>query len=170
MQEDPASKLSRHRRNGLLVDTNLLLLYFIGNYDYATGYHLVNESRYTRGRYLPEDFDVLDALLEHFEIRITTPRILAEVSNLINTLPSGASRFCIELLKNTIPTLRERNVPAIELARDEAFLAFGVADMSIVKVVASEPCLTLTDDFKLTGYMRENGMDVLNFHEIKYSL
>lgn len=170
MQEDPAAKIVRHRRTGLLVDTNLLLLYFIGNYDYATGYHLVNESRCTRGRYGSEDFEVLDALLKNFHTRITTPHILAEVSNLINTLPAGASQFCIELLRNTIPALQERNVSANDLVKDDEFLVFGVADMSIVKVVASNPCLTLTDDFKLSGYMRDNGMDALNFHEIKYSL
>ncbi len=169
MQEDPAAKINRHRRTGLLVDANLLLVYFIGNYDYATGYHLVNESRYTRGRYRPEDFEVLDALLKHFHVRITTPHILAEVSNLINTLPAGASQFCIELLRDTIPVLQERSVSANDLVEGDEFLVFGVADTSIIKAVASEPCLTLTDDFKLSGYMRENGMDVLNFHEIKYS-
>lgn len=170
MQEDPAAKIARHRRTGLFVDTNLLLVYFIGNYDYATGYRLVNESRYTRGRYRPEDFEILDALLKNFHSRITTPHILAEVGNLINTLPAGASRFCIELLRNTIPVLQERNVSANDLVKDDEFLVFGVADMSIIKAAASKPCLTLTDDFKLSGYMRDCGMDVLNFHEIKYSL
>lgn len=165
---DPASRIDRHLRNGVLVDTNLLLVYLVGYYDYATGYQTVNRSRYTKGTYDPGDFDILNAMLERFRKRITTPHILAEVSNLVNQLPTGADTFCIELLKNIIPALQERTIPAEELAKENAFVAFGVADTSIIKA-AQDPCLVLTDDFKLSGYMASNGMDVLNFHEIKYA-
>lgn len=165
----PASKIDRHRGNGVLVDTNLLLVYLIGFYDYASGYQTINRSRYTKGTYESGDFDVLNAVLEMFRERITTPYLLAEVSNLINQLPTGADTFCIGLLKNTIPALQERAAPAKELTEEDAFVAFGVADTSIIKA-AREPCLVLTDDFKLSGYMAANGMDVLNFHEVKYAI
>jgi len=169
MPEDPAAKIDRHLRNGLLVDTNLLLVYFVGNYDYATGYELINRSRYTKGNYRPEDFELLDAFLRSFRVRITTAHILAEVSNLIKQLPRGADEFCMELLKDTIPSLEERPVSAREIADEDALLAYGVADVSIIRA-AQKPCLVLTDDFGLSGHMSKSGMDALNFHEIKYSL
>lgn len=151
------------------MDTNLLLVYFVGNYDYATGYQTINRSRYTKGNYRPKDFGILDALLDEFDIRLTTPHILAEVSNLIKQLPVGADGFCMELLKAAISFLEERIIAASDLAKDEAFLEFGIADISIIKA-AREPCLVLTDDFKLSGYMSKNGMDALNFHDIKYGV
>jgi hypothetical protein len=82
-------------------------------------------------------------------------------------LPAGADTFCRELLKDTIPVLEEHYVPATELAGEDTFLLYGVADTSIVKA-AEQPCLVLTDDFKLSDYMRGQGMDVLNFHHIKH--
>lgn len=93
MPEDPAARITRHLRNGLLVDTNLLLVYFVGNYDYATGYRLINRSRYTKGIYEPGDFEILDALLNRFRNRITTPHVLAEVSNLIKQLSLAQTSF-----------------------------------------------------------------------------
>jgi len=145
------------------------LVYFVGNYDYATGYKVINRSRYTKGRYRPEDFELLDALLQRFSVQITTPHVLAEVSNLIKQLPTGADEFCMRLLKAAMHSLEEREVSAVEIAADDAFLDFGVADVSIMKA-ALTPCLVLTDDFGFSGYMSKNGMDALNFHEIKYGL
>lgn len=165
--ENPATKISRHQRNGVLVDTNLLLVYFVGNYDYATGYQTINRSRYTKGNYEPEDFGILDALLNKFTVIITTPHILAEVSNLIKLLPTGADTFCMELLWKTIPSLEERHISAGELAKEDVFPEYGVADTSILKA-AEQPCLVLTDDFRLSGYMDKLGMDILNFHQIKH--
>lgn len=167
MPEDPATKIHRHRRSGVLVDTNLLLVYFIGNYDYTTGYQVINESKYTKGTYRPEDFEILDTLLNRFDIRITTPHILAEVSNLIKLLPAGADEFCMALLKNTIPSLQERTTPTLDLAAEAIFTTYGVADVSIV-MAAKQPCLVLTDDFRLWGHMDSNGIDALNFHHVKY--
>lgn len=149
------------------MDTNLLLVYFVGNYDYATGYQMINQSRYTKGTYGPDDFQILDALLNEFGTRITTPYVLAETSNLIKLLPTGADIFCMELLNNTIPSLEERYVPAIELIEEAVFPTYGVTDTSIIKAT-EQSCLVLTDDFRLSGYMSTQGMDVLNFHQIKH--
>jgi hypothetical protein len=158
--------MKRHRRTGVLVDTGLLLVYVVGLYDYATGYKVTNDSKYTKGNYGPDDSEILDLILNEFHLRITTPYVLAEVSNLIKLLPAGADTFCRELLRDTIPVLEEHYVPANELVEEDAFLIYGVADTSILKA-AEHPYLVLTDDFKLSGYMSSQGMDVLNFHHIK---
>lgn len=65
--------------------------------------------------------------------------------------------------------MEERAVPAEELAKEDAFVTFGVADISIIKA-AEDSCLVLTDDRKLSGYMDKIGMDALNFHDIKYAV
>ena len=164
--EDPAVKIDRHRQSGVLVDTNLLLVYFVNNYDYTTGYQIINESKYTKGKYGRDDPLILDTILKEFAAQITTPYVLAEVSNLIKLLPSGADTFSMALLKQITPALEARYVPASELAAQDEFLTYGVADTSIIKA-AEQQCLVLTNDFRLSNYMSGKGMDVLNFHHIK---
>jgi uncharacterized protein YaiI (UPF0178 family) len=70
------------------------------------------------------------------------------------------------LLKELTPTLEARYIPANELAARDEFLKYGVADTSIIKA-AEQPCLVVTDDFKLSNYMSSKGSDVLNFHQVK---
>jgi hypothetical protein len=120
----------------------------------------------TKGKYGPDDLFTLSIILEEFDTQITTPYVLAEVSNLIKLLPSDAHTYCMALLKQITPTPEARYVPACELVAQDEFLTYGVADTSIIKA-AEQPCLVLTDDFKLSGYMSGKGSDVLNFHQIK---
>ena len=70
MAAGKASKIRKYQRSGVLVDTNLLLVYFIGLYDTATGYKLVNTFKYTKGNYGSEDFDALLAFLQGDSRRI----------------------------------------------------------------------------------------------------
>lgn len=169
MSEDPAAKIRRHLRSGVLVDTNLLLVYFVGLYDTVSGYTLINSFKHTKGKYTTKDFEILSALLERFSKQIITPHILAEVSNMLGQLKEPAKETCFGLLKEIVPSLEERVVSAQELCDHEAFVSLGVADTSIIKV-ASEPCLILTDDFRLSGYLDKTGVDTLNFRHVRLLL
>ena len=166
MPEDAASKIQRHLGSGILVDTNLLLAYFVGLYDDVSGYRIINNFRYTRGRYDTGDFETLLALLERFDNRVTTPHILTEVSNMLGQLSEPARAACFDLLKRTMPPLNEVNVSGRRLSDDEAFTRFGVADTA-VRIAAEGSYLVLTDDFRLSGYLDKIGVDVLNFHHVK---
>lgn len=166
MIEEPDVKIRRHLRSGILVDTNLLLVYLVGLYDSVSGYQVIDGFRYTRGRYTTGDFERLAAVMEQFGNRITTPHILAEVSNMLGHLADSARETCFGLMKEIIPSLEERGVPAGDLSRDNMFVQFGVADSGIRKA-AAEPCLVLTDDYRLSGYLDKIGIDALNFQHIK---
>jgi hypothetical protein len=169
MSEDPAVKIRRHLRSGVLVDTNLLLVYFVGLYDNVSGYQLINSFRYTKGTYDTGDFEVLSNLLGRFDKQIITPHILTEVGNSLGQLTGPAKEACFELLKRIVPSLEERTVGSRELCEDDAFNELGVAETSIVKVT-TEPCLVLTDDFHLSGYLDKIGVDAVNFRHIKLLL
>ena len=166
MTEEPAVKTQRHLGSGVLVDTNLLLAYFVGLCDDVSGYSTINSFRYTKGKYETGDFEVLLALLERFDTRVTTPHILTEVSNMLGQLSEPARAICFDLLRRTIPTLRELNISSERLSEDEAFVRFGIADTAIRKV-AEGSYLVLTDDFRLSGHLDSIGIDALNFHHIK---
>ncbi|NEO58058.1 MAG: hypothetical protein F6K54_36400 [Okeania sp. SIO3B5] len=70
----------KYRSKGILVDTNILLLWFVGK---------VNEKRISQfnrtEKFLPEHYQLLDRLLKFAKI-VTTPNILTEINSLINQL------------------------------------------------------------------------------------
>lgn len=165
MSDEVASRIQRHLRSGVLVDTNLLLVYFIGLYDRISGYQAINSFRYTKGKYSTGDFNLLFTLLERFNSQVVTPHILTEVSNMLGHLSDPARETCFELLKRTIPSLHEHSVSSERLSEDEAFTKFGITDTSILE--AAEPYLVLTDDHRLAGYLDKIGIDALNFQHIK---
>lgn len=169
MANDMASKVRKYRRSGVLVDTNLLLVYFVGLYDTATGYQLVNTFKYTKGDYKSGDFDILLDFLRKFDLLVTTPHILAEVSNsIIVELTDPAKDLCLGLIQKTIPTFQEYHVPAKDLLAEDQFRKYGVADMGILRTAVGR-YLVLTDDGTLSGYLNKIGIDTLSLPEIKYA-
>lgn len=96
MADELASQIRAYQRSGVLVDTNLLLVYFVGLYDTATGYRIINAFRYTKGTYTAGDFEILLSFLQRFRTVVTTPHILAEVSNsLSGELTEPARDLCL---------------------------------------------------------------------------
>lgn len=162
MEDYVRELISRNRRGGVLVDTNLLLLFFTGGYDRG----LVERFPRTADRFVSADFDTLAALLTGFERVITTPHILTETSNLLGQLSGRAKTACFELLARSIPAMRETHVAGEHLARGEPFVKLGITDASIIEV-AAEPYLVLTDDFRLYNFLATRGVDVLNFNNIR---
>ena len=74
---DVLQLISQHRGSGLVVDTNLLLLFLIGR----TNKNRISRFKRTQA-YTIEDFDLLDRFMAEFKTLITTPHVLTEVSNL----------------------------------------------------------------------------------------
>ena len=83
------SLFSRYRRQGILIDTNILLLYFVGT---------VNRERISQfnrtEKFTPEDYDILQSMMQQFQKIVTTPNILTEVSNLINQIKEPERSQC----------------------------------------------------------------------------
>lgn len=76
--------LIEYRTEGVVADTNLLLLYVVGAHDPERIGRFPRTDTYTE-----DDFDLLERLLGYFETAVTTPPILTEVSNLLGQLPNG---------------------------------------------------------------------------------
>ena len=68
--------VSRYQNKGLLIDTNLLLLYFIGNYDPNRIPGFKRTMAFT-----VDEFWLLIGFLGVFDKLVTTPNVLTEVSN-----------------------------------------------------------------------------------------
>jgi len=77
VSDDPWDILERHRRTGILIDTSILLLLFVGAVD--TG--LIAKHKRT-SKFTVEQYTLALLLVERFTVILTTPNILSEVSNL----------------------------------------------------------------------------------------
>ncbi|PZO17256.1 MAG: hypothetical protein DCF25_11410 [Leptolyngbya foveolarum] len=152
------SLLRRYFSKGILVDTNILLLLFVGE---------LGRERITKfGRteqFTPNDYDILIDLLQRFTVIATTPNILTEVNSLLNKLGEPAR----EVFAKGLVLLEETYIPSREIASlDWSFLKYGLTDCGIAEA-AQNKYLVLTDDLKVAVYFNQRGIDTINFNNLR---
>jgi len=153
--------LERYSKAGILLDTNILLLYFVGTFDKS------EISKFKRTKiFAIEDYFTLIAFLHHFEKVITTPNIMTEVSNLSGQLGEHIRTNYFEQFARGIVLLNEYYLSSHDIAKMEDFKRFGITDTGIL-CLAKTNYLVLTDDFKLSNYLQTKGIDALNFNHIR---
>lgn len=158
----PADTVARYRGSGVLIDTNLLLMYFVGAHDPKEIGRFKRTMQFTS-----DDHDLLVGFIKHFRRVVTTPHIITEVSNLAGQLGDRSRTGVFETLSAGIGLFDERHTPASDLAEDPAFPRFGITDTAVLRE-AKGRFLVLTDDFRLSQYLRSEGVDVFNFHHLRF--
>ena len=148
-----------YRGKGVLVDTNLLLLLLVGNYDPS----LIRRFKRT-GRYTEDDYLFLAQLIRMFSKIITTPHVLTEVSNLANGLGEPIKQFWFQNFYDALQLFEEHPLPARATDQTE-FAAFGLTDAALVCLGANT--LLVTEDYRLSGYLRSKNLPVINFSTIR---
>ena len=161
MTDSVLRSIQRYHSRGVLVDTNILLLHFVGSYDRE----LIPRFKRTR-TYTVEDYDLLSRLLSQFERIVTTPNILTEVNSLSSQLGEPAKEQYFKEFARGIDTLDEKYVESATAAQLEQFPRLGLTDSGIVHL-AKGNYLVLTDDFRLYGVLEHLGIDVLNFNHLR---
>jgi hypothetical protein len=146
----------------ILLDANLLLLVAIGNFDRT----LIGRRRLDE--YTPGDFDLLLREISPFRRNLTTPHVLAEVSNLADQcVPKKRHREFRRFLSETIfAQLDERWVPANDLGKTEEFGRLGLADAGICRL-ADDQTAVLSADAELYIVLLERGIDAQNFNHLR---
>jgi hypothetical protein len=158
---DPSEAIESYLGKGLLIDTNLLVLFFVGLYSRK------RISLFKRTvQFAPEDFDCLTSFMGRFKQVVTTPSILTEVSNMLGQLPSEVRFPVLQKFSIAIRHLQEHFTTSSELSQETCFPRFGLTDASIVRAAQGE-FLVLTDDFRLAGYLAKRGIDALNFNHLR---
>jgi rRNA-processing protein FCF1 len=151
----------KYKRKGILVDTNILLLWFVGT---------VNRSRISQfnrtEKFIPEDYDLFGQILSYFSTIITTPNILTEVNSLINQLGEPERSQCLEILAQGITRLDEFYLESLIITPEEKFTKFGLTDAGII-YLARQGYLVLTDDLRLANYLQKVEIDTINFNNIR---
>jgi hypothetical protein len=155
---DPACAL---RTEGLLIDSNLLLLLFVGLYDRSRIEKFKRTAQFT-----VKDFKLLVGFIKRFKDVVTTPSILTEVSNLLGQLPDNMRYYFWQHFAYGLKNLHEHYTASRELGDEEAFPKLGLTDTAILHA-ANGKYLVLTDDFRLTQYLLSQNIDVINFNHLR---
>ena len=156
----PTDLIDRLRACNILIDSNLLFLWIVGDVD--RGY--IERSGRTR-QYTPADFDILDEVLQnlirHFNVHIVvTANILTEVSNLANDLKGEFRGRFFDRFAEAFGSLDEIHHPARDIPDRSHFSKFGLTDL-ITLEVARDRCNVLTDDGRLADYLGRHGVFAL---------
>jgi hypothetical protein len=151
---------TKHRGNGLLIDSNLFVLLLVGT---------TNESRIAKfnrtRKYTIDDFRLLRDFADNFQEIVTTPHVLAEVSNLA-TLEEPELRILRANFQDVVERTRECYEPSQGILSDPAISKLGMTDAAIRRA-AAQPLLVLTDDLPLYHYLCAAGLDAINFNHIR---
>ena len=154
--------LKRYRRRGILVDTNILLLWFVGaaNRDRIAKFSRTQD-------FSAEDYDLLRRILSQFDSIVTTPNILTEVNSLANKLSGNDRDKYFQNFASIVDGLVEVYLESRRIVKLEKFSEYGLTDSGIIDLVANQ-YLVLTDDLKLASYLQKNAVDVINFNHLRF--
>jgi hypothetical protein len=150
-----------YRDKSLLIDSNLLLLFFVGLHDR----NRIEKFKRT-AKFSGEDFDCLVGLMERSKEIVTTPRVLTEVSNLLGQLPSTLQYSFYQRFSRGLKSLQERYAASGELADEKCFPKFGLTDTAILQAARGN-VVVLTDDLPLAQFLRHEKVDVINFNHLR---
>jgi hypothetical protein len=154
--------IEKYQAKGLLIDSNLALLYLVGSHDLR----LVGDGKYNKlSKYVIEDYELLVRLKRVFKKAVTTPHVLTEVSNLTNDLPEQTKAACLKKFYETFVEIEELTIPSLEAALRPEFHFLGLTDSALALV--SHRYLIVTDDARLVKKMNESGLEALNFNHLR---
>ena len=157
------AQLAKHRRVGVAIDTQLLLLLWIGSFDRSR----IGCFKRTR-QYVDSDYDLLLNIVERCPRLVTTPNVLTEVSNLAGQLPEDIANEFRGEFRLAVKKLDERLIKSGDVVEDEAFLRLGLTDGAIIHL-ARQKILVLTDDFPLYAQLIKENLPAINFTHVRAS-
>ena len=166
---------SRHKSDGIILDSNLLLLFLIGNYNsqLIDNYNPISKSRQD---YSVDDFERLKQILKLFLNKIIiTPQIIAEVSNL--TITGNRSAYGEQLLgyiKAVISLMQEmtehhQSSNCLWGMEIKIISEFGFTDLTILELAKEKRLPILTDDFPFFSLAISKKIPTFRFSDYKNS-
>lgn len=153
--------IQRYKGKGLLIDSNLLLLYFIGMYDPDRIPKFKRTMAFTI-----DEFILLATICNEFEKIVTTPNVLTEVSSLSGQLPKSLRPHFYSDFAIRISELNEEYTASTSISGSAHFKDFGLTDSGIVETVKGS-YLVLTTDLEFFGLLQNLGIDAINFNHIR---
>ena len=153
------ARLGPYRHRGLLLDSNLLLLYVIG----LTDRRLIRSFKRTQA-FTDGDFRLLVGLKTWFSVLVTTPHVLTEVNGLTNALKGFQKPRVRGRMSLDVATWDERHVPARDVVGTTAFAGLGLTDAALATLSQSpNGPLVMSTDGALVQFITNAGGAAENF-------
>jgi hypothetical protein len=156
-----AELYEKYRSRGVLIDSNLLLLYVIGQYDRD----LIARFKRT-AQYEIDDYELVERVFTLFRTVVTLPNVLTEVSNLAGQLSDGLRASVFRTLGERIELLSEHYLASGDVAEEISFNRFGLSDVAMA-MLAKDRLLVLTDDFRLSLLLTELQVEHVNLNHLR---
>jgi hypothetical protein len=157
---DARALIEKHRAKGVLVDTNLLVLFLVGT---------VNRQRILSfkrtGGFTIRHYDLLVRLFAWFGKLIATPHVLSQVSDLTDLTGKDLTKIR-ELFRILVEKIEESYDTSRLLVGDPAFKRLGLTDAAMA-TVCSRGILVLTADAQLHAALQARAIDALSFNHIR---
>jgi hypothetical protein len=142
---------------GVLVDTNLLVLFAVGTVNRNRVENFKRTRQYRKG-----DYDLLVKVLGYFRAQYTLTHIMAEVSNLTD-LNEPERTLARRVVAKTIAVFEEPPISSLRAAGGALYEKLGLTDSAIAIVAREQRCSVLTDDFDLYHSLEKENLPVLKF-------
>ena len=155
--------MRKHRRSGLLVDSNLLLLFLVGRIDRGRISAFKRTQAYTLA-----DFELVSRIYKFFPRCWTIPQILTEVSNLGGQLWGAGLQKFRSSLAELVKVIDERYISSRQITSHDSFARLGITDAGLALLSTDGPLL-LTDDLPLYDFVARRRIDVINFNHLRTS-
>lgn len=162
--EDLRAKARRHQA-GLLLDTQLLLLYLA----YTTSDQLGVDWQQTEKQFTDNHVLMLRALVEGARRLVTTPHILTEASDLAGrAVPEKWRQPFLSNLRAFMMRAGERYVEARRVARDDDILSIGLADLAQAFFSWRSRPLVVTVDADVSAALEKRKLAVVNLNHFAF--
>jgi hypothetical protein len=165
MEERLNSLAGEHRARGILLDTNVLLLFLFAIYQPA----MIGKKRLEK--YGSDDGILLVQYVQRFDRILTTQHVLAETSNLIRQIIKGQHRS--EFAQKLYPLFCSDIAEAFEQCpvtgsdiNNGLFARLGLTDAGLVSLVQTN-LLLLTDDLDLFAAAIGHRQNAINFTHMR---
>lgn len=146
----------------IVLDTNVLLVYFIGLYDSSFIHSFKRTNKYSK-----TDFLNIKNIVMNFSVVFITPQILAEISNFTFEIHEPKLTIYMKKLIRTIRDFKEDHIAMDKLIANENLIcSIGFTDVSIIEVAKKNDCLILTSDFEMSQRAASMGCRALNYTNI----
>jgi hypothetical protein len=153
--------ITKYRGRGIIIDSNLLLLFIVGTKDP----NRIATFKRTK-QFEKDDFMLVKRFINCFKTVRTTPNILTEVSNLLNQLPEDLKADVYNVFSDCVKNFLEIYETSANLSKNDYFIKYGLTDASIISDSKND-YLVLTDDFRLSGYLSSLGITSINFNHLR---
>lgn len=149
--------------SGLLIDTNLLVLFVVGTVNPRRIEVFKRTRKYNRG-----DYQLLLRVMMRLKPWYTLAHVMAEVSNL-SDLSGRELLQARQVLKDTLAVLQEPAMASEHAVQDELYERLGLVDAAIATLARENKCAVLTDDFDLYTALSRKGIAALSFSHLQAS-